>query len=82
VCHGERGEKEWRLEFYSHYRHTKRRREFVANPINQLDYKQFRRGILKRNRFMPIYRFTEKEIEAIYFYIQEANKKREENSSQ
>ena len=75
VCHGEIGESIVIFNYYSYYRNRRREGKVIAQPINKLSFEQFKRGLLRKNRFMPFYRFSSKEIEALYFYLQESKKR-------
>lgn len=81
-CHGDNGETLSVFNYYSHYRRGKHEREIVIRPINKLSFREFKRGLSRRIRFMPIYRLSDKEIEAIYFYIKKASGKKEKKQEE
>ena len=47
-----------------------------APDITNLDYRRFKKGIVsKKNRLMPVYFLTDKEIETLYYYLKKEKKK-------
>ncbi len=69
-CHGERGEG----KLVAKYIHKEVAKEFRGPKITGSDFKVFFKALDKRNRGMPRYYLTRKEIQALYLYInQEKN---------
>ncbi|MBD3824270.1 MAG: cytochrome c [Epsilonproteobacteria bacterium] len=73
-CHGEVGEG----RVVARYVHKKEQKVFEGPKINEIGYEKFYATLNKRNKGMPRYYLTDREIKALYFYLQE--KKIEENS--
>jgi len=84
-CHGEKGEG----KLIAKYKETKRfkdgdkiitrkiPKEFRAPAINKLSYTDFKEAFNRSILGMPKYYLTEKEIKALYFYLQQVNLKKE-----
>ncbi|MDQ1264262.1 MAG: hypothetical protein QG559_1263 [Campylobacterota bacterium] len=72
-CHGESGEG----KLVAKYIHKKEEKVFGGAKINEMDFTDFYRALNKRIDGMPRYFLTDKEIQSLYFYLQE--KKKEEN---
>jgi hypothetical protein len=69
-CHGEIGEG----KLIATYIDKKKKKSFNGPAINSLDFDTFYNVLNKRKDGMPRYFLTKKEIQALYFYLQE-NKK-------
>ena len=74
-CHGDNGEG----KLVASYIHKKEKKEFGGPIINSLDYGMFYKALNVRKNGMPRYFLTDKEIQSLYFYLQEKQKK--ENKS-
>jgi len=72
LCHGENGEG----KLVAKYTHKKEKKSFRGPSINNLDFNKFYKVLNTRKRGMPRYFLTKKEIQALYFYLQEKRKKR------
>lgn len=55
--------------------------DFITPDIRKLSIKQFRKALDKGGKIMPKYYLTNKEIEAIYRYIQEVNAQKKEDNT-
>ena len=55
--------------------------DFVTPDIRKLSIKKFRRALDKGGKIMPKYYLTDKEVEAIYRYIQEVNTQQKDGNS-
>lgn len=64
-CHGENGEG----KIVARYIHKGKKKEFAGAIINQLSFDVFYKALNKNNTGMPRYYLTDKEIEALYLYI-------------
>ena len=64
-CHGDNGEG----KLIATYMHKKKKKEFRAPAINKIEYSKFYNALNRRNRGMPRYFLTKKEIEALYLYL-------------
>jgi len=72
-CHGENGEG----RIVARYVHKNKKKIFKGPAINNIEYYKFYNTLNKRNRGMPRYFLTTKEIEALYLYLhQNDNKER------
>ena len=67
LCHGDKGEG----KIIAKYMHKKKKKEFIGSAINNIDYSKFYKTLNSRNKGMPRYFLTDKEIESLYFYLQE-----------
>ncbi len=65
LCHGLKGEG----TVIAKYKVKGKKRELVAPPINQLSKERFFNGFEITDSVMPKYFLTNKEIEALYFYV-------------
>ncbi len=72
-CHGEDGEG----RLVAEYTHKKKRKSFRGPTINTLDFDTFHKALSVRKKGMPRYFLTKKEIQALYFYLQQKKKKKE-----
>ena len=73
-CHGDVGEG----KVIATYIDKNQPKNFTAPAINKLSFKEFYRKVnSKRNRGMPRYYLTKKEIKALYLYIHRFDKKEE-----
>lgn len=70
-CHGKSGEG----RIVAKYEHKNEKKSFVGPPINSMGFNDFFTSLNVRKNGMPRYFLTQKEIKALYFYLQE--KKRE-----
>ncbi len=80
-CHGLKGEGKL-IAKYKETKHLKEGekvitikipKEFRAPAINRLTYSEFKKALNSTIRGMPKYYLTEKEIKALYFYLQQVN---------
>jgi len=69
-CHGENGEG----KLVARYIHKNEEREFNGPAITGLDFDVFYKALHKRKRGMPSYYLTEKEIKALYLYLEQEDK--------
>lgn len=74
-CHGLKGEG----MVIAHYKAKGKQKVLQTMPIYQLDYSRFKQGIDTAKGIMPKYYLTEKEIAALYFYVQQVNTTKKEN---
>ena len=74
-CHGDSGEG----RVVARYKDKKEKKSFVGPEINSMDFNNFFTALNVRKNGMPRYFLTHKEIQALYFYVQE--KKKEKNSN-
>jgi hypothetical protein len=84
-CHGFKGEG----KLIAKYKETKRikegkkiytvkiPKEFRAPAINKLTYDKFKEALESPVRGMPKYYLTEKEVKALFFYLQQVNMEKE-----
>jgi len=70
-CHGQNGEG----RVVANYEHKKEKKSFAGPAINNIGFNDFFASLNVRKNGMPRYFLTQKEIKALYFYLQE--KKRE-----
>jgi len=70
-CHGEKGEG----KLVAEYVHKKEKKSFRGPIINGLEYNKFYKALNKRKNGMPRYFLTQKEIQALYLYLQQNRKK-------
>lgn len=69
-CHGESGEG----RVVAKYEHKNEKKSFVGPPINSISFNYFFASLNVRKNGMPRYFLTQKEIKALYFYLQEKNR--------
>jgi hypothetical protein len=67
LCHGDYGEG----KVVAKYKHENKIKVFAGPVINNLNFKNFYKVLISRTRGMPRYFLTKKEIQALYFYLQE-----------
>ncbi len=67
-CHGEKGEG----KLIATYVEKKEKKNFEGPAINKLDFNSFYISLNKRKDGMPRYFLTQKEIEALYHYLQQS----------
>nr|WP_321265514.1 c-type cytochrome [uncultured Sulfurimonas sp.] len=70
-CHGEKGEG----KLVANYMHKKEKKTFKGPSINKLDFNKFYRALDERKNGMPRYFLTKKEVQALYFYLQQNKEK-------
>ena len=75
LCHGELGEG----KIVARYMHKKEKKIFRGPSINNVDFATFYKALNTRKRGMPRYFLTKKEIQALYFYLQEKQRKSKKN---
>jgi len=75
LCHGENGEG----KIIARYMHKNEKRTFNGPSINNVDFSTFYKALNKRKRGMPRYFLTKKEVQALYFYLQEKQRKSKKN---
>jgi len=70
-CHGLQGEKRRYIEYF----HEKKKRnvKIMFRPLYELTYKRFKRGLTKKQRFMPKYILSDLEIKTLYYYLLKKN---------
>ena len=73
-CHGEVGEGKVIAAFVD----KGRPKTLETAPIYHLDYKRFKKGVKSTRSIMPKYYLTDKEIAALYYYLQSVNRKKEQ----
>jgi hypothetical protein len=66
-CHGEKGEG----KLVANYTHNDVKKKFAGSAINKLEWSTFYYALNRSNNGMPRYYLTEKEIQALYLYINE-----------
>jgi hypothetical protein len=66
-CHGDSGEG----RLVAKYIHKKETKTFGGPAINSIDFNGFYKALNTRKNGMPRYFLTTKEIQALYFYLQE-----------
>jgi len=69
-CHGENGEG----KIVARYIHKNKKRVFKGPVINSIEYYKFFNALNRRNKGMPRYFLTTKEIEALYLYLHRDDK--------
>lgn len=69
-CHGINGEG----KVIARYKHKNKQKVFKAPQINNIEYYKFYNTLNKRNKAMPRYFLTTKEIEALYLYLHKNDK--------
>ena len=69
-CHGKDGEG----KLIANYTHKNEKKSFRGPAINQMSFAAFHQALNDRKRGMPRYFLTKKEVQALYFYLQEQNK--------
>ncbi|WP_363114104.1 cytochrome c [Sulfurimonas sp. RIFOXYD12_FULL_33_39] len=74
-CHGDYGEG----KIVANYIHKNENKSFVAPSINSIDFDRFYTALNVRRNGMPRYFLTRKEIQALYFYLQEKKKEGSED---
>jgi hypothetical protein len=74
-CHGENGEG----KLIAEYIHKKKQKSFRGPPIDEIASKEFYKALNKGQDGMPRYYLTQKEMEALYFYIHKDDKKESVN---
>lgn len=76
-CHGDNGEG----KTVAKYTHKKEKKIFAGPTINNIDFTRFYKALNVRKRGMPRYFLTKKEVQALYFYLQEKQKKVSKNDN-
>ena len=71
LCHGDIGQG----HLVASYVDKKVKKEFRGPAINNIDFSKFYRALNVRKRGMPRYFLTDREVKALYFYLQEKQKK-------
>lgn len=69
-CHGISGEG----RIVANYEHKNEKKSFVGPAINSMNFDEFYIAVNARKNGMPRYFLTQKEIRALYFYLQEKKK--------
>jgi len=69
-CHGDNGEG----KIVATYIDKKKKKVFRGSAINRMEYYKFYNALNRRNRGMPRYFLTTKEIEALYLYLHKNDK--------
>ncbi len=66
-CHGDKGQG----RLVATYIHKKEKKEFRGPAINSLDFDKFYRALNRAKKGMPRYYLTKKEVQALYFFLQQ-----------
>jgi hypothetical protein len=66
-CHGEKGEG----KVVAQYIDKKKKQTFSAPSINEMRFEDFYHALEVRKNGMPRYFLTKKEVQSLYFYLQE-----------
>ncbi|WP_457745659.1 c-type cytochrome [Sulfurimonas sp.] len=74
-CHGKNGEG----KLIANYIHNNKKKSFRGPAIDGITYREFYKALNSRKKGMPRYFLTNKEIEALYFYL---HKNEDKNSAQ
>ena len=74
LCHGDNGEG----KVIAKYSHKNQKKVFEGPVINNLNFDKFYKVLNKRKRGMPRYFLTKKEVQALYFYLQEKKQETED----
>ncbi|MFA6195184.1 MAG: hypothetical protein WC656_00910 [Sulfurimonas sp.] len=69
-CHGEKGEG----KVVAKYVHKQEKKTYGGGPINKLEWSVFYYALIRSNKGMPRYFLTEKEIQALYLYLDQEEK--------
>lgn len=69
-CHGDFGEG----KVVALYEHKNEKKSFAGSAINSMNFDDFFAALNVRKNGMPRYFLTQKEIKALYFYLQEKKK--------
>jgi hypothetical protein len=69
LCHGEKGEG----KLIAHFKHKNEYKAFEPPKINSINFVTFKQKMKKRIKGMPRYFLTSKEIETLYFYLENVN---------
>lgn len=77
LCHGESGEG----KLVASYMEKKKKKSFRGAVINNINFSRFYNALNERKDGMPRYFLTKKEIQALYFYLQEKQKKSGSNEN-
>jgi len=75
LCHGENGEG----KVIAKYMHKNKPMTFKGPAINNVDFSKFYKALNIRKRGMPRYFLTKREIQALYFYLQEKQRRSKKN---
>ena len=65
LCHGESGEG----KIVAQYKHKNKDRLFAPPAINNIDFETFYKALNVRKKGMPRYFLTQKEIKALFLYV-------------
>jgi len=68
-CHGDKGEG----MLVASYTHKKKKKQLIGPAINKLNLLELYRALNISKRGMPRYYLTQKEIEALYLFLQQDN---------
>ena len=71
-CHGETGQG----RVIATYKEKGQKKTIIGPNITHLDFETFKTRTLLDRGVMPKYHLTDEELRAIFFYIQELNKKK------
>ena len=77
-CHGDDG----KGRVIATYIHKKKKKQFVAPAINKIQYSKFYNTLNRRNRGMPRYFLTKKEIDALYLYLHQNDKSKGDSDNE
>ncbi|MDD5401309.1 MAG: cytochrome c [Sulfurimonas sp.] len=75
-CHGVFGEG----RVVARYEHKNEKKSFSGPEINSMNFNDFFTALNVRKNGMPRYFLTQKEIQALYFYVQEKKKENTPNA--
>lgn len=73
-CHGQKGQG----LVIATYKENGITKKLQTQPIYQLDYNTFKKGIKEAKGIMPKYYLTQKEIAALYYHLQSINRTKKE----
>jgi hypothetical protein len=65
-CHGQYG----KGGVIAQYEHKGEQRALIAPPLQELSFKAFKKALSKRQKNMPKYYLTQKEIKVLYYFVQ------------
>jgi hypothetical protein len=71
-CHGKSGQG----KVIANYMHKNKKRSFVGPQINNVEFRAFYKALNESKKGMPRYYLTQKEIEALYFYLHQNDTKK------
>jgi len=75
-CHGANGEG----KVIANYTHKNKKRSFIGPQINNVSFGDFYKALTKSKKGMPRYYLTQREIEALYFYLHQDDAQEEDDA--